>query len=54
MKTFEGVEVYIHLLTSALDGGEWLASRHGLIIPGTLSIGGCKGPRAGQDVVQKR
>jgi hypothetical protein len=28
MKTYRGVEAYLqHFLTSALDGGEWLASR---------------------------
>jgi hypothetical protein len=29
MKTYWEVEVYLHALTSALDGGEWLASRPG-------------------------
>jgi hypothetical protein len=34
MKTCEGVEVYIHaFFTSALDGGEWSASRHGRFTP---------------------
>jgi hypothetical protein len=35
MKTYGGVDVYIHiLLTSALDGGEWSASRPGRSTPG--------------------
>jgi hypothetical protein len=34
MKTYGGVEVQLHaFLTSALDGGEWLASRPGRYIP---------------------
>jgi hypothetical protein len=49
-------------LTSALDGGEWLASRPGCFTPGEKSpgtpathwIGGCVGPRAGLDAVVKR
>jgi hypothetical protein len=36
--TYGGVDVKMHVfLTSALDGGEWSASR----IPGIHSIGGC-------------
>jgi hypothetical protein len=35
LKTYGGVDVYIHIfLTSALVGGEWLASRLGRFIPG--------------------
>jgi hypothetical protein len=46
-------------LTSALDGGEWSASRPGLFIPGerapgTHWIGGWVDPRAGLDDVEKR
>jgi hypothetical protein len=46
-------------LTSALDGGEWSASRPGRFtpgekIPGTHSIGGRVGPRTGLDDVQRR
>jgi hypothetical protein len=46
-------------LTSALDGGEWSASRPGRftpreIAPGTHWIGGWVGPRAVQDAVVKR
>jgi hypothetical protein len=34
MKRIGGVEVYLHtFLTSALDGGEWSASRPGLFTP---------------------
>jgi hypothetical protein len=47
-----------HSLTSALDGGEWLASRSGSFTPmetapGTHRIGGWVGPRVGLDVVVK-
>jgi hypothetical protein len=55
-----GVNVYIHvLLTSALVGDEWSASRTGRLIPeerapGTHWIGGWVGPRAGLDEVEKR
>jgi hypothetical protein len=43
-----------YTLTSALDRGEWLASRTGYFTPrerapGTHSIGGWVGPRAGMD-----
>jgi hypothetical protein len=35
-----GVEVYLHLfLTSALDGGEWSASRTGRFTPGEMALG---------------
>jgi hypothetical protein len=49
----------IHSLTSALDGGEWSASRpsHFTLregVPGTHWIGGWVGPRAILDVVVKR
>jgi hypothetical protein len=48
-----------HSLTSALDGGEWSASRPGHITPkerapGTHWIGGWVGPRAVLDAVAKR
>jgi hypothetical protein len=48
-----------HSLTSALDGGEWSASRPGRFIPreripGTHWIGGWVGPRAVLDAVVKR
>jgi hypothetical protein len=44
-------------MTSALDGGEWSASRHGRFTPGkrapdTHCIGGWVGPRAGLDAVK--
>jgi hypothetical protein len=46
-------------LTSALDGGEWSASRPccftpGERAPGTHWIGGWVGPRAGLDSMKKR
>jgi hypothetical protein len=49
----------IHSLTSALDGGEWSASRPGRFTPkerasGTHGIGGWVGPRAVLDAVVKR
>jgi hypothetical protein len=59
MKTCVGVDVYIHIfLTSALAGGEWLASRLGRFTPwerapGTHWIGGWVGPRAGVDDIEK-
>jgi hypothetical protein len=48
-----------HSLTSALDGGEWSASRLGRFIsreraPGTHWIGGWVGSRAVLDAVVKR
>jgi hypothetical protein len=48
-----------HSLTSALDGGEWSASRPSRFTPrerasGTHWIGGCVGPRAVLDAVVKR
>jgi hypothetical protein len=48
-----------HSLTSALDGGEWSASRLGRFTPGgrapdTHWIGGRVGPRAVLDAVAKR
>jgi hypothetical protein len=49
----------MHSLTSALDGGEWSASRSCRFTPrerdsGTYWIGGWMGPRAGLDAVVKR
>jgi hypothetical protein len=48
-----------HSLTSALDGGEWSASRASCFTPrekapGTHWIGGWVGPRAVLDLVVKR
>jgi hypothetical protein len=61
MKAYWEVKVYssTHSLTSALDGGEWLASRPGRFTPregtpGTHWIGGWVGPRAVLDAVVKR
>jgi hypothetical protein len=49
----------IHSLTSALDGGEWSATRPGRFTPrerapGTHWIGGCVDPRAILDAVVTR
>jgi hypothetical protein len=58
MKAYGGVDVLIHIfMTSALVGGEWSASRTYLFTPGekapgTHSIGGWVGPRAGLDDVE--
>jgi hypothetical protein len=60
MKAYGGVDVQIHiLLTSALAGGEWSASRPSRFtprerVPGTHWIGGGVDPRAGLDNVEKR
>jgi hypothetical protein len=61
MKAYWGVKVYssTHSLTSALDAGEWSASRPGRFpprkrVPGTYWIGGWVGPRAYMDAVVKR
>jgi hypothetical protein len=39
MKTYGGEVVYLHALTSALDGGEWSATRPGRFTPGEITIG---------------
>jgi len=49
----------MHPLTSALDGDEWSALRHGRFTqreraPGTHWIGGWAGPRVSLDAVVKR
>jgi hypothetical protein len=60
MKTFEGVDVQIHvLLTSALPGREWAASRAGRFtyvenVPSTHWIPGCVDTGAGVDDVERR
>jgi hypothetical protein len=60
MRMYWGVEVWLHaFLTSALDGGEWSASRPGRFIPrekapGNHWVGGWDGPRAGLDVVKSK
>jgi hypothetical protein len=51
--------IALPFLTSALDGGEWSASRPGRftpgeIVPGTHWIGGWAGPGAGLDAMEKR
>jgi hypothetical protein len=53
-----GIAPFISL-TTALDGGEWSASRHGHFTPrerapSTHWIGGRVGPRAALDAVLKR
>jgi hypothetical protein len=55
MKAYGGVDVYIHIiLSSALVGGEWSASRPCRFTPGTHWIGGWVDPRASLDDVKKR
>jgi hypothetical protein len=60
MKMYWGVEVKLHaFLTSALNGGEWSASRPGRFTPretapGTHWIGGWMDPKASVDAVVKR
>jgi hypothetical protein len=59
MKTDREVDAEIHIfLTSALVGGEWLASHLGRFTPGerapsTHWIGGWVDPRAGLDDVER-
>jgi hypothetical protein len=59
MKTYGGSGcIAPQFLTSALDGGEWSASRPGRFTPGerahgTHWIGGWVGPRAGLDAAEK-
>jgi len=55
MKTYRGVEVYLHTLNSALDG----ASRPGRFTPGETAPGahwrgGWVSPRTGLDAVAKK
>jgi hypothetical protein len=59
MKTWGSGGIAPPFLTSALDGGEWSASRPCCFIPGerapsTHSIGGWVGPRVGLHTVEKR
>jgi hypothetical protein len=59
MKAYGGVDVYIHILTSALLGGEWSTSGPGRFSPGKRAlgiywIGGWVGPRAGLEDIEKR
>jgi hypothetical protein len=59
MKMYGGVDVQTHVfLTSALDGGEWSASRPALLTPGerahgTLWIGSWVDHGASLDDMQK-
>jgi hypothetical protein len=56
MKAYGGLEVYLHaFLTSALDGGEWSASRAGSFTYKDCHwIRGSAGPRVGLVAVEKR
>jgi hypothetical protein len=60
MKTYGGVEVYLHeFRTSAQNGSKWSASRSGRFTPGERAhgihwIGRWVGPRGGLDAVAKR
>jgi hypothetical protein len=55
MKAYVGVDVWIHIvLTSALVGGEWSASRPFRFTTGTHWIGGWVDPRASLDDVEKK
>jgi len=60
LTTYCGVDVWLHaFLTSALDGGQWSASRPGRFTPrergpGTHWIGGWVGPIVGLNAVAKR
>jgi hypothetical protein len=60
MKAHWGVEIQLHtFLASALDGGEWSASRPGRVTPrergpGTHWIGGWVDPKDVLDAVVKR
>jgi hypothetical protein len=60
MKTYRGAKVQFHaFLTSALDGGEWLASRPGHFTPGEKAPDthwrrGLVGPRADLEGMEKK
>jgi hypothetical protein len=60
MKMYREVDVGIQIfITSMLGGDEWSASRLFRFTPwerapGTHWKGGCMGPRAGLDIMQKR
>jgi hypothetical protein len=59
VKAYGGMEIWFHILTSALNGGGWSASRPcrftlGERTPGTHWIRGWVDPRAGLDAVAKR
>jgi hypothetical protein len=59
MKTYGGMDVQTHVfLTSAVGGGEWSASRTGLLTPGkraagTRWIGGWVVPRTDLDGMEE-
>jgi hypothetical protein len=60
MKASGGVNVLLHIFfISALDEGDWLASRPGRFTSGERAAGthyieGCLGPRTGLDDVERR
>jgi hypothetical protein len=54
MKTWGSGGIAPPFLTSALDGGEWSASRPCRFTPGTHWIGGWVSPRIGLDGEEKR
>jgi hypothetical protein len=55
MKGYGGVHVWIHVfLTSALVGGEWLASRHGGFTSSIHWKGDWVGPKTCLGDVEKR
>jgi hypothetical protein len=59
MKTWGSGCIAPPFLTSGLDGSEWSATSPGRFIPGEIAhgtywIGGCVGPIAGLDVIEKR
>jgi hypothetical protein len=60
MKAYGGSDVYIHIsLTSALVGGQWLASFPSRFIPGERAagtdwVGGWVGPSAALDVGKRK
>jgi hypothetical protein len=55
VKTYWGVDVQLHVLTSALNRGEWSASHSGRFTPEEKPLVRRRvGPRAGLDAVVKR
>jgi hypothetical protein len=58
MKTYEGVDAYVHaFLTAPVVGGGWSASRPGRSTPDerapvSYCIGGWVGPKAGLEAVE--
>jgi hypothetical protein len=54
MKTWGSGGIAPPFLTSALDGGDWSASRLGRFTRGVHRIGGLVGPRTSLNAVEKR